>query len=338
VTGRAAAAGEEGPRTYRLLGRLLLEEVRAEDLPQLRSVPELADALPPVRSPAGEVEAWLQSIRVEHHRLFGMNVHPYESVFLSDQGTLNTGRTARVEALYSDWGFQPPRELRYGAPDHLGLQMLAAAHLSEAHLREAEADWLRDHPGLWGPVLCLTVGRIAREPFYRATAALTEQVLLKGVERVQARQSGSRISEAHSQPGSTRFGNESDGVAEGDGIGLEELIGRLAIPSRLGVLLTRDEIGGLARRLELPAGILDRPLMLKNLFRAAGQFQRVGELLEGLMELIRHADERYREWARAYPAWTLQARYWTDRTGTALELLTRMRSELESAPHGPSPP
>jgi TorA maturation chaperone TorD len=312
-----------GPGRLRVLGRLLLEEPTPEDLPALRRLPELGELVPAEETPPEKVEAWLQAMRVEHQRLFGMNVYPYESAFLSTRVALHTGETASVDAAYRSHGFNPPGEFRYGAPDHAGVELLATAYLVESGDEEALIQWLAHHAARWLPVFSHTLGRMALEPLFRALGNAVTEAVLEELDRI-----GPMDVERISPPPAR--GSDPSGKAPGSDEDLGEIIAYLSIPSRAGVFLTRHDIGSLGQRLELPVGMLDRALMLRNLFRAAGQFGRAPDLVDGLHRIVSGARDHYQELVRRHSSWSPQGRPWVERSEATLSLLARMRSEAES--------
>ncbi|HFQ92410.1 MAG TPA: hypothetical protein ENK32_00240, partial [Anaerolineae bacterium] len=84
-------------RSYQLLSRLFLQGVTPEILSMVQAAPELAAALPdPVD---------FDELAAVHYQLFGMNVFPYESIFLDDSGLLGGRVTDGVIRSYGRFGF-----------------------------------------------------------------------------------------------------------------------------------------------------------------------------------------------------------------------------------------
>ena len=107
--------------SFCILGYFWLEEVRSDDAATIAGLPELAHAL-------GSTDAVaLTDLAVEYQRLFGSNLPPYESVFVDPTAMLMAPATSRVRALYQQAGWTPPADVRAGALDHLGLELLALA-------------------------------------------------------------------------------------------------------------------------------------------------------------------------------------------------------------------
>src|SRR3982751_148763 len=107
--------------TLDLLARLYLAEPDVSLVRHLRGLPGFADLLPE----EAQLGAWLEEEAAEYQWLFGMNVYPYESIFVDRELMLNTEAADLVAALYQECGFDVENsKLKIpGAPDHLGLEL-----------------------------------------------------------------------------------------------------------------------------------------------------------------------------------------------------------------------
>lgn len=174
--------------TYRLLARLALVELNGDFAAALLEMPILGKAL----ADSGGLEA-LPALRVEYTRLFLMNAHPYESVYLDESGMLNTVQSGTVLEHYREQGFEPEALSASGAPDHLGLELEFMAHLIEsgsaahrhgdgavaASLSDHQLHFLEGHLLKWGPIFASLLSELADSPFYRAYGEMLEAFLLK---------------------------------------------------------------------------------------------------------------------------------------------------------------
>ncbi|GIK43920.1 MAG: dehydrogenase [Chloroflexota bacterium] len=163
----------------RLLSHFWLEEVRSDDLATIAALPELAETLPHVDSAA------VTDLAVEYQRLFGFNLPPYESIFVDPAAMLLAPATARVQALYRQAGWAPPAHARVGAPDHVGLELLALAEIQAKAKAEAKEELAglahrlhTMHLALWVPAFVLTLRRLTPHPFYAVLGELTLDLLL----------------------------------------------------------------------------------------------------------------------------------------------------------------
>lgn len=286
------------PPALRLLARFWLEEVRPADAATISALPELAEALPATDAAA------LAALAVEYQRLFGFNLPPYESVFVDPSGMLTAPATARVEALYRQAGWLPPRA-RVGAPDHLGLELLALADWLEAGQAGPAHRLHVSHLALWAPVFVLTLRRLSPPPFYAVLGELTAELLLAALP-------GGLPGDPF--PVLPHPGDEET-------CDLPGLVRRLLTPYYAGLYLAREDIARLSRSLDLPAAVGDRPHMLATLFRQAGEFDLLPALLDRLRRLLHETGAAYEAWATDYPAWSPYADAWRARLAGGRELL-----------------
>lgn len=254
---RAIARG----RSYDLLGSLFLSgPVRLE---HLRAVSVLAPHVPSLVS--DEDLAW-------HHRMFSVEVLPYESAFLSVDMSLGGERTMALADLFARCGCPVEN------PDHIASQLSVLSRLCGA-----EADALRDdlpeverirqlidevlagHLLQWLPPFVAAVQDVD-SGIYRAASGLLLEVARDHFP-------GEVIPE---------LGPPVDGS-----VGLKELAKQLATPARSGVWITPTAITRIARELGIPRGFGKRWMLIENLFATAARHGRVGELLGGLQPHIR---------------------------------------------------
>lgn len=329
-------------RALRLLGRLWVEELRPEDLPQLAALPELADSLGLPGS------ADLIELAAEHQRLFGFNLPPYESVFLDPSGMLDAPATSRLRALYHTAGWSPPEGLRAAADDHLGLQLLALADLAAGGHADMAERLLTEHLALWAPLCVAALRRLMPHPFYQALGAISLGTLLNALpsaitapelpdlpppQRYAGSSDGSsdggagRVPEtpAWAVPLSPQRDSEAaDGDADGpfrpapghgfrpadDGQDLAALVEDLLLPRSAGIFITRRDIAAIAHDLGLGAPAGERRRMLEGLLRGAGGLGLADPALRSLDALLAEEGETLAAWAEAWPAWSAVGGLW----------------------------
>jgi TorA maturation chaperone TorD len=325
-------------RALRLLGRLWVEELRQEDLPQLAALPELADSLGLPGS------ADLIELAAEHQRLFGFNLPPYESVFLDPSGMLDAPATSRLRTLYHAAGWSPPVGLRAAADDHLGLQLLALADLAAGGKADLAERLLTEHLALWAPLCVAALRRLMPHPFYQALGAISLGTLLNALP------SAIIAPELPDLPPPQRYAGSSDGVAarapetpawavplspERDpeaadvhaddpfrpvperssrpadhGQDLAALVEDLLLPRSAGLFITRRDIAAIAHDLGLGAPAGERRRMLEGLLRGAGGLGLADPALRSLDALLAEEGETLAAWAEAWPAWSAVGGLW----------------------------
>jgi putative dimethyl sulfoxide reductase chaperone len=300
----------------RILSHFWLEEIRPTDLATIAALPGLAGTLPQTG------EAALTDLAVEYQRLFGFNLPPYESIFIDPSAMLQAPATARVQALYREAGWTPPAQVRVGAPDHVGLELLALADLEAKAKAEAKEELeglayrlQTQHLVLWVPAFVLALRRLEPHSFYTALSNLTLDLLLTTLPPT----SQLPIDPFPSLPPPPVYDHEGRLIPLAERqpeTGLRAIIKHLLIPCEAGLFLTREEIGRMSRQLDLPTVMGERAYMLETLFRLAGQYDLVPALLDQLRQLLAQTDAAYQGWAAEYPAWTPYANAWRRRIAT----------------------
>lgn len=343
-------------KALRLLSHFWLEEVHSDDLATIAVLPELAETLPQADAAA------VTDLAVEFQRLFGFNLPPYESIFVDPAAMLLAPATARIQALYRQAGWAPPAHARVGAPDHVGLELLALADMqARAEAKEEQAKLAyrlqTDHLALWVPAFVLTLRRLTPHPFYTTLGELTVDLLLTTLPSdspfnirhlpfpVQSRRPPMGSSQLIDYPDpfpalppppvyKDRL-NPDEAVSEENldfspavsvelevGLGLRELVKRLLTPREAGLFLTQADLTRISRTLDLPAVRGERRSMLETLFRQAGEYELVPALLDQLRQLLAEAEAAYQCWAEEYPAWTAYSQAWRKRVTATWGLLT----------------
>jgi TorA maturation chaperone TorD len=205
----ASATGEVGElraaaALYRLLGRLLEEEIDAPLLGLLRG--ELREPLAAVGihlpETVGEpVEIVLETLAEEYTGLFVAPgcISPYASVF--ETGTLFKEPCDRAVAAYREAGWDYRLRVSGEFPDHIGTMLAFMALLADAEAealdegdgeraarqRERRQRFLLQQLGPWGPGWCQRAAAAAFNPLYRSIIEATEQLLWSELALVAGR-------------------------------------------------------------------------------------------------------------------------------------------------------
>ena len=306
-----------------MLSRLFWQGVTPEILPVVQAAPELAAALPdPVD---------FDELAAVHYRLFGMNVFPYESVFLDDSGLLGGRATDGVTRSYGRFGFAA--DTSGDSPDHVGRELAALAALCQA---EAEAraenltpliasrrvwqrEFLEEHLLRWLPPFALAARRQGDELF-TAVANLTLELAAHHYDE---------LAETPADPGD--FLPPAPDILADEKTGLKEIARYLATPAYSGLYLGREEVSRLARRLELPRGFGDRRQMLANLLRAAAQYDQLARVIADLMSLSDWQQGAYWRIGVDYPKLAGFTAVWQARAAQSGRLLAHMRDVIRDA-------
>lgn len=296
--------------TYTLLSRLYLEGLNDDLLPYVRALPVLAAQLEP--------EPDLAEAAATHYRLFGLNLFPYESVFLDPEGLLGGAVSAQVADRYEANGYRSGTDV---AADHLGHQLGLLAHLCAAEadawedgreriarqMYQRQQSFLAQHLTRWLSPFLVALGR-QQAPFYQVTATVTWELVGD-----------------HADEGATRWSlPPHPALLADEDTGLRQIASTLLAAPLSGFFLNREEIGALARQQSLPRGFGDRQQMLLNLMRSAAQYEQFPALLRALQEVVEDWRQAYMEQARAAPTLAASVAVWRERveeTGTMLDRL-----------------
>ena len=311
------------PPAYRTLAHFWLEEVTAQEVSTLRALPELAQTLLALD------EQHLTDLAVEYQRLFGFNLPPYESIFIDPSVMLMTPATERVAQLYRRGEWQPPAGIRTGAPDHIGLELLALADwLDRKQVGPAHQLHTR-HLALWGVPFVLTLRRLKPHPFYASLGDFTLDLLLTTLPETPLPTPDDLFPELPPPPiyrgtDETMLADDAaDGKTRDGGSPFRRLTKQLLRPRETGLYLTRTDLARLGQTLDLPATVGDRYAMLDTLFHQAMQYDLLPELLDHLGRLFAEVDLAYRQLAADYPGWQPYAQAWCSRLAAAQDELAR---------------
>jgi hypothetical protein len=270
----------------------------------------------------------------EHQTLFGFNVFPYESIFIDESGLLGGAATDAALASYQQAGFA------FGdnsaSADHIGHELAALAHLCGAEadawednlpivaerMQNLQRDFLHKHVLRWILPFVLAV-RGQERPFYAALVELT----LTFIENHAA---GIGIPAAQSESfGNSNSRNMRFDLLKNEKTSLKDIAEFLTTPPHSGIFLSRDDVGRLARRQDLPRGFGDRTQMLTNLMRSASQYDVMPALLADLENVVAQWVEGYGRFAQN-PTLAPYARQWQSRAAHSRQLLQEIHLQIEA--------
>ena len=258
-------------RTYALLSQLFLKGATAELLRIVRQLP-LADL---------EADLDVEQLQADHYSLFGLNLLPYETLFLTDERELGHETTQTVARLYLESGY---RGAWAGEADHVGHALAFMAFLCGA---EADA-WADGHENIAGQI------QQKQADFLQAHLLRWVVPLVVGVERA-----GDAFSTAVSHflldfvsdhtavlplsPTPSPLPAPPDLLADPD-TRLKDIARYLLVPAYTGVVLTKESLKQHGRVLDLPRGFGTRRQMLVTLLEGAGRYEQWGALVALLAE------------------------------------------------------
>lgn len=276
--------------SYLLASRLFLDGLTTDLLPTLSQIAAFAAYLPSIFD--------VDEAAATHYELFGLNIFPYEAVFLesSTGGSaiqLGGPATQRVERHLQQANYPLPSG--DVSPDHVGHELGLLAHLSAAEagawkagrdekarrIQLRQRDFLQAHLLRWLPALIQAINEHG-QPFYIALSDLALQLVQDHALALPLSETVAPFLQNNPAPS-----------LQDEKTGLRRIARYLSTPSHSGIYLSRKAIGATARNLGLPRGFGGREQMLENLFRAAVQYDSLRPLLGTL-------DDNVLRWQDAY--------------------------------------
>jgi TorA maturation chaperone TorD len=285
---RDRAAPRELAGWYRLAAETIAAEPDEALLAVLAEVPELAAHATPQAA-------------ARHTHVFVLNVYPFASVYLGDDGALHGERAAFTRDVFRALGLRT--EERDGvAADHLAVALDALAALLEreadadeavdaavdaARARHAQRTVLGEHLLPWLPHVLGAVERVD-DGLYAAVAGRLRETLRRHAARLAT-------FEDAVAPTPTPAAPEPEAPTPDDPLAW------LAAPARCGMFLARDDLAVLAAEAGLPARIGGRRFVLRELGRAAVSDAEAAALGDALAAFARARRCEALAWQRELP-------------------------------------
>ncbi len=296
MAGEAAEAHARS-RAYALFSDLVRRGIRPDNLDEVATWPELVEAAEDLSS---EVDFDLYGTR--HHRLFDLNVHPFEGVFLDAASSPTGERLAAVSALYPRVGFgwDPTKE---GA-DHFGVELAALSYLSGAEadamddadedsrtrVRTAASQVLGQLVLPWFPVLKEAVLAHA-DPLFDRVFELCDELLVDHVHALELQGvEGPPLDEP----------SLADLLAESQ-TSLRDVVDHLLTPRCSGLLFTTERIRRAGRTQEVPGGFGSRARVLDVTLRSAADYGALPAVADALRAEVELARSRVELWGADWP-------------------------------------
>jgi TorA maturation chaperone TorD len=232
----------------------------------------------------------------EHTELFQLNLHPYASVHLGDEGALGGEARDRVAGFWRALGLAPPAE-----PDHLASLLGLYATLAEAGAPgDVQRALLWEHLLSWLPAWLEKAKDIA-PAFYGGWARLLDAVLVAEAERLPA--------DGLVPLQLRQAARLADPRAEGS----DAFVTALLAPVRSGMVLVRADLARAARQLGLGLRLGERRFVLRALIA-----QDASESLSWLAREAEGWGDRHRRMPAAFEP---VSEIWAERAEQAAALL-----------------
>lgn len=189
---------------YALLSRLIMEEVDENTLEMIKSKQELLELFPNTKEWGTFLTKDTKSLideelNVDYTTVFLLNVYPYESVFMNDEGHINPTLTNPTLQFYLEHGYEIDlNKTRVLSPDHLAVEMEFMITLINDQLNaysmfnqeeekkalQTQKEFMEKHLLKWSPIYLLSAKDLAETPFYQDTCQTTLEFLLSDYEYI----------------------------------------------------------------------------------------------------------------------------------------------------------
>jgi TorA maturation chaperone TorD len=262
-------------------------------------------------------------------RFFGLNLFPYETLFVTAERELGHETTQQVAHTYLESGFDGGS---MGGADHIGHELAFVAFLCGAeadtwtddkrelarNIQRREADFLHEHLLRWMAPLSVAV-RQRGDAFYTAVVAFLQDFL------------ASHAADLPLPTSVTPLPQLPDILTNPD-TRLKGIARFLLTPAYTGFVLTRDDLNQWGRTLDLPRGFGSRRQMLQTLLESAGRYEQ----WENLVTLL---NAHWAHWAEAYESdhgrVAMLRPYimlWQDRLSHTRSFLAQLHAQAQTAP------
>lgn len=314
-------------RTYALLSRLFLQGLTAEVTPIVKQLPLLAEALPSgweTNTAVRAVRAMRDQLQATHYSLFGLNLFPHETLFLTAERELGHATTQRVAQTYHDAGFRG--DWSDGA-DHVGHELAFMAFLCgaeadawrdgqnmiAAQIQQRQADFLQGHLLRW--VVPLAIAIEQNEPegrFFTAVAGFMCDFVADHT--------------AVDTPPPDLL--PPPNLLDDPDTRLKDIARYLLVPAYTGLVLTKASLNKIGRALDLPRGFGTRQQMLVTLLEGAGRYEQWLALIAALEEEVAWWDTAYGRVTT--PPLDIYTRPWVTRLQETRVNLAQLRTLAEN--------
>ncbi|MCX7738971.1 MAG: molecular chaperone TorD family protein [Hydrogenothermaceae bacterium] len=189
---------------YGFLSRLLIEEVDVQLLDTIKSSPDLLDFFPTCKEwreffSKDSKSLVEEELNVDYTTVFLLNVYPYESVFMNDEGYINPSLTNPALQFYLEHGYEIDlNKTRVLSPDHIAVEMEFMITLIQEQLNAysmfnkeeerryilTQKEFLENHLLKWSPIYLLSAKDTSETPFYKDVCQTTLEFLLSDYEYI----------------------------------------------------------------------------------------------------------------------------------------------------------
>lgn len=288
---------------YGLLGKLFLGPYDKSLIIRAEQLPYLSESLKRAYPSADCDEAMIDAVGSDHYELFGRQVFPYESFYLSPDAKSGNEISSSIHAFYEAHDFNPD-ELASDSPDHFGMELLFIGFLIHQEVRAlkaenteaakkfrvAQAEFLTKHLLHWIYPLVVSVREYGCCFFKFLTEVAFELTLehwrylieVEGASTLSPKVNGESV-EAF-DPHEFMSDPKTD---------FQKISKVLMRPHKSGMVLSHKALDGMTADLELPRIFSQREPAFKRLLETAVEYDKLSEVLAGLDACIEKWKKNY---------------------------------------------
>ncbi len=183
---------------YGLLSRLLIEEIDPFTFEKIVKNEDLLDLFPNTKEwdklKEKDIKDLIEEdLNVDFTSIFLLNVYPYESVFMQEEGHINPTITNPTLVFYREHGYSIDlNKTRALSPDHIAVEMEFMMNLAQEELNayaredyeearrslEIQKKFMEEHLANWGPIYLMAARDMAETPFYYDVAETALEFIL----------------------------------------------------------------------------------------------------------------------------------------------------------------
>lgn len=308
-------------QAYEVFGLLLQAGITPQTREQVSVIPTVEATLPTDNIPFDQLAA-------EHYRLFGMDVFPFEAMFLGNDNQLGTEVTEAVSRFYGEVGWQP--RFTSDSPDHIANELALMSFLcwaeSDAHednrtdeaqrMRYWQRRFLNEHLLRWLPALAQTV----RAHEHTTYTALTDAVLDTVLDHRALLENEFITAASAFELSAPTLDLENEKTS------LKDISRFLLTTSHSGLYISRADVARLGLRYRVPRGFGSRQQMLENLLHSSVRYEVLPTLLDDLRDMAQKWRTYYTDLADQHPTLQPIVAVWIDRLNQTDQTLERMKS------------
>lgn len=189
---------------YAFISRLLVEEVDEKLLENIKHNKELLELFPYTKQwetfyQKSTKEIIEEDLNVDYTTIFILNVYPYESVFMNDEGHINPTPTNPTLQFYLENGYEVDlNKTRVLSPDHLALELEFMITLIQEQLKsysinnieeekkylDLQKKFMENHILQWAPIYLMAARDMAETPFYYDVCQLSLDFIMSDYEYI----------------------------------------------------------------------------------------------------------------------------------------------------------